>query len=155
MACIINEALVIVKASRMWWMLWGLWWEREPPVWEWGKPKTWFMAPTSVNRSRAPLRSACASVTVAMKRRSSAGPYQVCLGEWEVLVLLNRYKSDKTVSWTCILLGFIWGDSSEYRVNGKQVTLARYTVELEKIGIVAKTRNCLVFQVRDGNLTET
>ncbi|XP_053487390.1 structural maintenance of chromosomes protein 1B [Ictalurus furcatus] len=40
----------------------------------------------------------------------------------------------------------ISGDSSEYRVNGRQVTLARYTTELEKIGIVVKARNCLVFQ---------
>ncbi|MCI4380324.1 hypothetical protein PGIGA_G00238670 [Pangasianodon gigas] len=40
----------------------------------------------------------------------------------------------------------ISGDSSEYRVNGRQVTLARYTAELEKIGIVVKARNCLVFQ---------
>uniref|UniRef100_A0A4W4H761 SMC hinge domain-containing protein n=1 Tax=Electrophorus electricus TaxID=8005 RepID=A0A4W4H761_ELEEL len=34
-----------------------------------------------------------------------------------------------------------------YRVNGKQVTLAKYTEELQKIGIIVKTRNCLVFQV--------
>ncbi|KAF4094287.1 hypothetical protein AMELA_G00011810 [Ameiurus melas] len=40
----------------------------------------------------------------------------------------------------------ISGDSSEYRVNGRQVTLARYTGELEKIGVVTKARNCLVFQ---------
>ncbi|XP_053361921.1 structural maintenance of chromosomes protein 1B [Clarias gariepinus] len=38
------------------------------------------------------------------------------------------------------------GDSSEYRINGRQMTLSRYTSELEKIGIVLKTRNCLVFQ---------
>ncbi|XP_076878249.1 structural maintenance of chromosomes protein 1B [Brachyhypopomus gauderio] len=40
----------------------------------------------------------------------------------------------------------ISGESSEYRVNGRQVSLATYTRELEKIGIVVKTRNCLVFQ---------
>ncbi|KAL7862605.1 hypothetical protein SRHO_G00115890 [Serrasalmus rhombeus] len=40
----------------------------------------------------------------------------------------------------------ISGESSEYRVNGRQVTLAKYTGELEKIGIVVKARNCLVFQ---------
>uniref|UniRef100_A0A672K7D2 Structural maintenance of chromosomes protein 1B-like n=2 Tax=Sinocyclocheilus grahami TaxID=75366 RepID=A0A672K7D2_SINGR len=40
----------------------------------------------------------------------------------------------------------ISGDSSEYRVNGKQVTLAKYTGELEKIGIVVKAKNCLVYQ---------
>ncbi|KAG7455804.1 hypothetical protein MATL_G00244900 [Megalops atlanticus] len=38
------------------------------------------------------------------------------------------------------------GASSEYRINGQQVTLAKYTAELEKIGIVVKARNCLVFQ---------
>ncbi|XP_030637388.1 structural maintenance of chromosomes protein 1B [Chanos chanos] len=40
----------------------------------------------------------------------------------------------------------ISGDSSDYRINGQQVTLAKYTAELEKIGIVVKARNCLVFQ---------
>uniref|UniRef100_A0AAR2IIS8 Structural maintenance of chromosomes protein n=1 Tax=Pygocentrus nattereri TaxID=42514 RepID=A0AAR2IIS8_PYGNA len=40
----------------------------------------------------------------------------------------------------------ISGESSEYRVNGRQITLAKYTGELEKIGIVVKARNCLVFQ---------
>ncbi|KAK3564796.1 hypothetical protein QTP86_027827, partial [Hemibagrus guttatus] len=38
------------------------------------------------------------------------------------------------------------GESSEYRVNGRQVTPTRYTAELEKIGVVVKARNCLVFQ---------
>ncbi|KAF4095027.1 hypothetical protein G5714_024105 [Onychostoma macrolepis] len=40
----------------------------------------------------------------------------------------------------------ISGESSEYRVNGKQITLAKYTGELEKIGIVVKAKNCLVYQ---------
>lgn len=40
----------------------------------------------------------------------------------------------------------ISGESSEYRVNGKQMTLAKYTGELEKIGIVVKAKNCLVYQ---------
>ncbi|ROL51620.1 Structural maintenance of chromosomes protein 1B [Anabarilius grahami] len=40
----------------------------------------------------------------------------------------------------------ISGESSEYRVNGKQMTLAKYTGELGKIGIVVKAKNCLVFQ---------
>uniref|UniRef100_A0A672K3T6 Structural maintenance of chromosomes protein 1B-like n=1 Tax=Sinocyclocheilus grahami TaxID=75366 RepID=A0A672K3T6_SINGR len=42
----------------------------------------------------------------------------------------------------------ISGDSSEYRVNGKQVTLAKYTGELEKIGIVVKAKNwcCGMFE---------
>ncbi|KAG7221093.1 hypothetical protein INR49_017534, partial [Caranx melampygus] len=40
----------------------------------------------------------------------------------------------------------ITNDSSEYRVNDVHVTLAKYFEELEKIGIVTKARNCLVFQ---------
>ncbi|KAK5866917.1 hypothetical protein PBY51_011450 [Eleginops maclovinus] len=40
----------------------------------------------------------------------------------------------------------IVGDSSEYRINGVHVSLAKYLEALEKIGIVTKARNCLVFQ---------
>ncbi|KAJ4918416.1 hypothetical protein JOQ06_022228 [Pogonophryne albipinna] len=40
----------------------------------------------------------------------------------------------------------ILGDSSEYRINGVHVSLAKYLEELQKIGIVTKARNCLVFQ---------
>ncbi|XP_035280729.1 structural maintenance of chromosomes protein 1B isoform X1 [Anguilla anguilla] len=40
----------------------------------------------------------------------------------------------------------IAGTSSEYRINDKQVTHAKYTAELERIGVVVKARNCLVFQ---------
>ncbi|XP_051238323.1 structural maintenance of chromosomes protein 1B [Dicentrarchus labrax] len=40
----------------------------------------------------------------------------------------------------------ILGDNSEYRINGIHVTLAKYMEELEKIGIVTKARNCLVYQ---------
>ncbi|XP_071375604.1 structural maintenance of chromosomes protein 1B [Centroberyx affinis] len=40
----------------------------------------------------------------------------------------------------------ISGDSSEYRINGIHVTFAKYMEELQKIGIVTKARNCLVFQ---------
>ncbi|KAK5927533.1 hypothetical protein CgunFtcFv8_012680 [Champsocephalus gunnari] len=40
----------------------------------------------------------------------------------------------------------IFGDSSEYRINGVHVSLAKYLEELQKIGIVTKARNCLVFQ---------
>lgn len=40
----------------------------------------------------------------------------------------------------------ISGESSEYLVNGKHVTLAKYTGELQKIGIVVKAKNCLVYQ---------
>lgn len=46
----------------------------------------------------------------------------------------------------CVWFTFT-GESSEYRVNGKQVTLAKYTRDLEKIGIVVKAKNCLVYQV--------
>ncbi|XP_061576288.1 structural maintenance of chromosomes protein 1B [Cololabis saira] len=40
----------------------------------------------------------------------------------------------------------IAGDSSEYCIDGVTVTFSRYTEELEKIGIVTKAQNCLVFQ---------
>ncbi|XP_059191637.1 structural maintenance of chromosomes protein 1B [Centropristis striata] len=40
----------------------------------------------------------------------------------------------------------IVGDSSEYRINGVHVSLAKYMTELGRIGIVTKARNCLVFQ---------
>ncbi|XP_068169173.1 structural maintenance of chromosomes protein 1B isoform X2 [Antennarius striatus] len=38
------------------------------------------------------------------------------------------------------------GDSSEYHINGLQIPGSRYLLELEKIGIVTKAQNCLVFQ---------
>ncbi|KAJ8381995.1 hypothetical protein SKAU_G00027730 [Synaphobranchus kaupii] len=40
----------------------------------------------------------------------------------------------------------IAGASSEYRINDKQVTHAKYIAELERIGVVVKARNCLIFQ---------
>ncbi|KAK7891189.1 hypothetical protein WMY93_023152 [Mugilogobius chulae] len=40
----------------------------------------------------------------------------------------------------------ITGDSSEYRVDGVQVTLSQYLKQLEEIGIITKAQNCLVFQ---------
>jgi hypothetical protein len=40
------------------------------------------------------------------------------------------------------------GSSSEYRINTKVVNLAEYSEELEKLGILIKARNFLVFQVR-------
>ncbi|XP_041111222.1 structural maintenance of chromosomes protein 1B isoform X2 [Polyodon spathula] len=40
----------------------------------------------------------------------------------------------------------ITGDSSEYHLNGRVVSLSHYTSELQKIGIIVKARNCLVFQ---------
>uniref|UniRef100_A0AAQ4RSR8 SMC hinge domain-containing protein n=1 Tax=Gasterosteus aculeatus aculeatus TaxID=481459 RepID=A0AAQ4RSR8_GASAC len=41
----------------------------------------------------------------------------------------------------------IAGDSTEYHVNGTHVTFDKYIQELEKIGVVSKAQNCLVFQV--------
>lgn len=40
------------------------------------------------------------------------------------------------------------GSSSEYRINSKVVSLPEYSEELEKLGILIKARNFLVFQVR-------
>ncbi|XP_068594981.1 structural maintenance of chromosomes protein 1B [Brachionichthys hirsutus] len=40
----------------------------------------------------------------------------------------------------------IIGDSSQYHINDVHVTVAKYLMELEKIGIVTKAQNCLVFQ---------
>ncbi|XP_044213194.1 structural maintenance of chromosomes protein 1B isoform X1 [Thunnus albacares] len=55
-----------------------------------------------------------------------------------------RYRDDEDKE--TVFCRSISGDSSEYRVNGVHVTLAKYMEELEKIGIVTKARNCLVFQ---------
>lgn len=43
---------------------------------------------------------------------------------------------------------FVSGSSSEYRINSKVVGLPEYSEELEKLGILIKARNFLVFQVR-------
>ncbi|XP_054588689.1 structural maintenance of chromosomes protein 1B isoform X2 [Nothobranchius furzeri] len=40
----------------------------------------------------------------------------------------------------------VTGDSSAYYINGAHVSYATYSQELEKIGIVTKAQNCLVFQ---------
>ncbi|XP_029992403.1 structural maintenance of chromosomes protein 1B isoform X4 [Sphaeramia orbicularis] len=40
----------------------------------------------------------------------------------------------------------ISGDSSEYHINGEHVTHSKYMEELEKVNILAKAQNCLVFQ---------
>ncbi|XP_061107767.1 structural maintenance of chromosomes protein 1B [Conger conger] len=40
----------------------------------------------------------------------------------------------------------IAGTSSEYRINDKQITHAKYNAQLERIGVVVKARNCLIFQ---------
>ena len=39
------------------------------------------------------------------------------------------------------------GSSSEYRVNGVVMTSRDYIAELAKIGVLAKTKNFLVYQV--------
>ncbi|KAM9311304.1 structural maintenance of chromosomes protein 1B [Gastrophryne carolinensis] len=40
----------------------------------------------------------------------------------------------------------IVGSSSDYRLNGTQIGRAEYITELEKLGIIVKARNCLIFQ---------
>lgn len=39
------------------------------------------------------------------------------------------------------------GSSSEYKINNRVVQLSEYSEELEKLGILIKARNFLVFQV--------
>lgn len=39
------------------------------------------------------------------------------------------------------------GSCSEYLFNDKSVSRSAYISELEKVGILVKARNCLVFQV--------
>lgn len=46
-----------------------------------------------------------------------------------------------------LLLFLLSGSSSEFLFNDKPVSQSVYTAELEKIGIIVKARNCLVFQV--------
>ncbi|KAM4573899.1 structural maintenance of chromosomes protein 1B [Odontesthes bonariensis] len=55
-----------------------------------------------------------------------------------------RYCSDEDRE--TVFCRTITGDSSEYRINGVHVAFATYIEELEKIGIVTKAQNCLVFQ---------
>uniref|UniRef100_A0AAX7SV14 SMC hinge domain-containing protein n=1 Tax=Astatotilapia calliptera TaxID=8154 RepID=A0AAX7SV14_ASTCA len=57
-----------------------------------------------------------------------------------------RYCSDKEEE--TVFCRIITGDSSEYHINGLRVTFAKYVEELEKIGILTKAQNCLVFQVK-------
>eukprot|EP00061_Rhincodon_typus_P017623 g46396.t1 len=46
----------------------------------------------------------------------------------------------------CLSLLQPLGNSSEFRFNNQIISRAEYTNELEKIGILLKGRNCLVFQ---------
>ncbi|KAM8893216.1 structural maintenance of chromosomes protein 1B [Spinachia spinachia] len=55
-----------------------------------------------------------------------------------------RYRDDEDRE--TVFCRTIAGDLSEYRVNGAHVTFAKYILELEKIGVVTKAQNCLVFQ---------
>uniref|UniRef100_A0A669EZN1 Structural maintenance of chromosomes protein n=1 Tax=Oreochromis niloticus TaxID=8128 RepID=A0A669EZN1_ORENI len=55
-----------------------------------------------------------------------------------------RYCSDEEEE--TVFCRIITGDSSEYHINGLRVTFAKYVEELEKIGILTKAQNCLVFQ---------
>lgn len=41
----------------------------------------------------------------------------------------------------------VLGNSTEYFINNEQFTLAKYLEQLERIGIVSKAQNCLIFQV--------
>uniref|UniRef100_A0A3Q4MUB8 Structural maintenance of chromosomes protein 1B-like n=1 Tax=Neolamprologus brichardi TaxID=32507 RepID=A0A3Q4MUB8_NEOBR len=56
-----------------------------------------------------------------------------------------RYCSDEEEE--TVFCRIITRDSSEYHINGLRVTFAKYVEELEKIGILTKAQNCLVFQV--------
>lgn len=53
----------------------------------------------------------------------------------------------KNRSFSCFLFMSCVGSSSEYRINNKVVGLSEYSEELEKLGILIKARNFLVFQV--------
>ncbi|AWP07889.1 putative structural maintenance of chromosomes protein 1B-like isoform 2 [Scophthalmus maximus] len=55
-----------------------------------------------------------------------------------------RYRDDEDQE--TVFCRSITGNSSEYRIDGVHVTLAKYLEQLEKIGIVTKAQNCLVFQ---------
>lgn len=58
-----------------------------------------------------------------------------------IVILKNIYISN-------VHFLFVQGSSSEYRINNKVVGLPEYSEELEKLGILIKARNFLVFQVR-------
>ena len=46
-----------------------------------------------------------------------------------------------------VIPGSFSGSSSEYKINNRVVQLSEYSEELEKLGILIKARNFLVFQV--------
>ncbi|KAM9753420.1 structural maintenance of chromosomes protein 1B [Menidia menidia] len=55
-----------------------------------------------------------------------------------------RYGDDEDQE--TVFCRIITGDSSEYRINGVHVSFMSYIEALEKIGVVTKAQNCLVFQ---------
>lgn len=76
---------------------------------------------------------------------------RVIVGEWGWPgPLLGSWNMARLVGWggkpdpwpTCLV-----GGSSEYKINNKVVQLHEYSEELEKLGILIKARNFLVFQV--------
>ena len=62
--------------------------------------------------------------------------------------ILKSFLMSLCVSCLISVLSCASGSSSEYRINNKVVGLPEYSEELEKLGILIKARNFLVFQVR-------
>ncbi|XP_055506132.1 structural maintenance of chromosomes protein 1B-like isoform X1 [Leucoraja erinacea] len=58
------------------------------------------------------------------------------------VTMLYTIEDDEDVSFTRAIIG----NSSEFRLNDRAISRAEYANELEKIGILLKGRNCLVFQ---------
>lgn len=58
------------------------------------------------------------------------------------VTMVYQLDSGQDLSFSRIIIG----SSSEYRINSKVVPLAEYSEELEKLGILIKARNFLVFQ---------
>ena len=70
-----------------------------------------------------------------------------CLSSLQYLTSLPFALVDVSYCYSCAA-----GSSSEYRINGKVVGLPEYSEELEKLGILIKARNFLVFQVATAGL---
>ncbi|XP_059508357.1 structural maintenance of chromosomes protein 1B-like [Stegostoma tigrinum] len=58
------------------------------------------------------------------------------------VTMLYQRENEEELSFTRTIIG----NSSEFRFNNQTISRAEYTNELEKIGILLKGRNCLVFQ---------
>lgn len=63
-------------------------------------------------------------------------------GNRAFVTMLYQLDSGQELSFSRIIIG----SSSEYRINNKVVGLSEYSDELEKLGILIKARNFLVFQ---------